>query len=241
MQETFETIILIGRPAAGKSETIDYLKKTPVDERRRRFHIGEFEEIDDFPILWERFEDDDIFEKHGFPRLHTTSDYYFKEHFFWNFLIERINLAFRKKLAADPHYTQKTTAIIEFSRGGENGFAEAFSYLCDEILQRAGIVYIDVSYEESVRKNRRRFRPEMADSILYHSLPDEKMDFYYKTNDWHRLASGLNGTIPVRDVAVPYSVFPNEPEKTDEPAKLGPALEDAFGRLWTAMSGAATR
>jgi hypothetical protein len=241
MQDTFEAIILIGRPAAGKSETIDYLKKTPVDERRRRFHIGAFEEIDDFPMLWERFEDDDIFEKHGFPRLHTTKDYYFKEHFFWNFLIERINLSFRKKLAADPRYTEKTTAVIEFSRGGENGFAEAFSFLCDEILERAGIVYIDVSYEESARKNRRRYRPDLADSILYHSLPDEKMEFYYKTNDWHRLASGQNGTIAVRDFAVPYAVFPNEPEMTDDPARLGPALEDAFGRLWTTMRGAIAR
>ena len=57
--EIFDIIILNGRPAAGKSEVIDYLKKTPLDERIRRFHIGEFEEFDDFPILWERFEDDD--------------------------------------------------------------------------------------------------------------------------------------------------------------------------------------
>ena len=44
MRDTFEVIVLTGRPAAGKSEVIDYLKKTPVEERRRRFHIGEFEE-----------------------------------------------------------------------------------------------------------------------------------------------------------------------------------------------------
>jgi hypothetical protein len=236
MRDTFEVIILIGRPAAGKSEVIDFLKQTPLEERRRRFHIGEFEEIDDFPILWERFEDDDIFEKHGKPRLHTTSDYYFKDPFFWNYLIEKINLAFRKRLAADPDYTSKRTVIIEFSRGGETGFAEAFSHLTGDILERAGILYIQVSYEESVRKNRRRFRPEMADSILYHSLPDEKMDFYYKTNDWERLAKGLDGTVTIRDRQVPFAVFPNEPEKTHDPALLGPALEDAFGRLWTRVS-----
>lgn len=232
MQDTFEAIVLIGRPAAGKSEVIDYLKKTPVTERRKRFHIGEFEELDDFPILWERFEDDDIFERYGKPRLHTTSDYYFKDEFFWNFLIERLNLGFAKKIAADPDYTKKTTSIIEFARGGENGFREAFDHLSDEILKRAGIVYIQVSYEESVRKNRRRFRPDMADSILYHSLPDEKMDFYYKTNDWDKLAKGLDGRLAIRDHKVPFAVFPNEPEKTDDPAKLGPALEDVFGRLW---------
>lgn len=236
MRDTFEVIVLIGRPAAGKSEVIDFLKQTPVEERRRRFRIGEFEELDDFPILWERFEDDDIWERLGKPRAHTTSDYYFKDHFFWNFLIEKLNLAFAKKQAADPEHTKKRTAIVEFARGGENGFAEAFGYLSDAILERAGIVYIQVSYEESVRKNRRRFRPEMADSILYHSLPDEKMDYYYRTNDWDKLAFGLDGFLRIRERQVPFAVFPNEPEKTDDPAKLGPALEDVFGRLWRTMN-----
>ena len=233
MSDTLEIVILIGRPAAGKSEVIDFLKHTPIDERRRRFHIGEFDEIDDFPILWERFEDDDILERHGKARLHTTADYYFQEHFFWNYLIEKINLAYAKKVAADPQYGAKRTAIIEFSRGGDNGFGEAFSFLSDGILQRAGIAYIQVSYEESVRKNHRRFRPDQADSILYHSLPDEKMDFYYKTNDWDALSKGESqGVIPVKGQDVPFAVFPNEPEKTHDPALLGAALEDMFGRLW---------
>jgi hypothetical protein len=241
MRDTFPIIVLIGRPAAGKSEVIDYLKQTPVEDRRRRFHVGEFEEIDDFPILWERFEDDDIYERHGRPRQYTTSDYYFTEHFFWNFLIEKINLAFAKRLAADPRYLDDRTVVIEFSRGGETAFAEAFGLLSDDILKQAGIVYIDVSYEESVRKNRRRARPGMDDSILHHSLPDEKMEFYYRTNDWHVLTEGaLDGTIPVRDHKVPFAVLPNEPEKTDDPAKLGPALEDAFGRLWKRTSSRST-
>ena len=106
-----------------------------------------------------------------------------------------------------------------------------------EILERAGIVYIDVSYEESVRKNRRRFRPELADSVLYHSLPDEKMEHYYRINDWESLAGDRHGAIHVKSLQVPFAVFDNEPERTDDPAKLGPALEDVFGRLWTARRG----
>jgi len=50
-KKTFDFIILIGRPAAGKSEVIDYLKKIPLKERINRFHIGEFSEIDDFTII----------------------------------------------------------------------------------------------------------------------------------------------------------------------------------------------
>ena len=45
MGQRFETIILIGRPAAGKSEVIDFLKKTGEAERARRFHIGPFWEL----------------------------------------------------------------------------------------------------------------------------------------------------------------------------------------------------
>ncbi len=236
MTERFETIILIGRPAAGKSEVIDFLKKTGEAERASRFHIGAFSELDDFPFVWETFEIDDLLEKLGQPRVFTTRDYYFTGDYVWNLFIERINLEFHKKLATNPAFTARQTVIVEFSRGGEHGFGEAFALLSDEILRRAGIVYIAVSYEESVRKNRRRFDPARADSILYHSLPDAKMEFYYKTNDWERLSGGRKaGRIRVRGFDVPFAVFDNEPEKTDDPKKLGPALEDVFGKLWALM------
>ncbi len=231
MAETFEVIVLIGRPAAGKSEVIDYLKKTDVEDRKKRFGIGVFEEIDDFPFVWETFEIDDLLSKHGRDRVFTTPDYYFKDHFVWNLFIERISLEFAKRLARDSSYLKHTTAIVEFARGGENGFAEAFSYLSDDILKRAGIVYIKVSYEESCRKNRRRFRPKEADSILFHSLPDEKMEFYYKVNDWDKLAKGDDGFIQIKGHTVPFAVFNNEPEVTDKPEELGAALEDVFSRL----------
>ncbi|MCX5799979.1 MAG: hypothetical protein NTX17_01120 [Candidatus Eisenbacteria bacterium] len=235
MQETFEVIILVGRPAAGKSEIIDYLKKESVERRKERFRIGTFEEIDDFPFVWETFEIDDILSKHGRERIFTTPDYYFKDPFTWNLFIERINLEFAKRLAGNPNYLRDTTSIVEFARGGENGFGEAFSLLSDEILTRAGVVYINVSYEESCRKNRRRFDRKQAHSILFHSLPDEKMEFYYKMNDWHKIAPGNDGYLTIRGQAVPFSVFNNEPEVTDKPEELGRALEDVFGKLWTRL------
>jgi len=227
-----EVIILIGRPAAGKSEVIDFLKKTPLEERSRRFHVGEFEEIDDFPYVWETFEIDDILTRHGKPRIWSDEKYWFKDPFIWNLYIERINLAYRKRLAGNPRYHETITTVVEFSRGGQNGFEEAFSYLHEEILKRAKIIYINVPYEESVRKNRRRARPGLEDSILYHSLPDEKMEFYYKTNDWDRLTSGNPGYIMIRGHKVPYAVFENMPEKTDDPVKVGKELERVTSLLW---------
>jgi hypothetical protein len=233
MKTTFDSIILIGRPAAGKSEVIDYLKKANPDERKTRFHIGSFQEFDDFPYVWQTFENDDIYSKHGKERLNTDKDYFFRDSFIWNFYIERICLDYRKVLARDPSFHEKNTAVFEFSRGGENGFGEAFSYLSDEVLKRSGIVYISVSYEESLRKNRKRFRPELKDSILYHSLPDEKMEFYYKINDWEKLSGGNpTGFIQIKEHKVPFSVFYNEPEVTDKPEELGQALDNVFMKLW---------
>jgi hypothetical protein len=240
--ERFETIILIGRPAAGKSEVIDFLKQTDEAERTRRFHIGPFVEIDDFPFVWETFEIDDLLARLGQPRVFTDGKYYFKGDHLWNLFIERINLEFQKRLARDPAFTKQQTVLVEFSRGGANGFSEAFSHLADEIVSRAGIMYINVSYEESFRKNRRRFDPAQADSILFHALPDEKMEFYYRSNDWERLSGGRKaGRIRIRDFDVPFAVFDNEPEQTNDPVKLGPALEEVFSTLWDQMRPSAAR
>ena len=233
MQNTFPVIILIGRPAAGKSEVIDYLKKLPDGERRAKLHIAPFDEIDDFVWVWQTFEDDDIRTKHGKPRLNTTPDYYFLDQFIWNLYIEKMNLDCAKRLERNAHYLDERTVILEFSRGGENGFGEAFSYLSDEILERAAVVYVSVPYEESLRRNRRRKRTGQEDSMLYHSLPDDKMETYYRTNDWDKLSCGkVEGVIDIKGHRVPFAVFQNEPEKTDDPAKLGPVLEQVFSRLW---------
>jgi len=229
----FEVIILTARPASGKSEVIDYLKKTDAASRQKRFHIGEFEEIDDFLFVWDSFVIDDIMTKHGKPRLFTDEDYYFKDHFVWNLFIEKINVAYAKKLASDPKYHDIHTAIIEFARGGDNGIGEALSYLSEDILKKAGIFYIDVSYEESVRKNRARKKVGQEDSILFHSLPDEKMEYYYKINDWEKLTRDDPEYITVKGIKVPYAVFKNEPDLTTAAGEpLGKALEGTFGRLW---------
>jgi hypothetical protein len=227
----FPVLIITGRPAAGKSELIDFLKKCDPAERKRRFNIGEFEELDDFLYVWENFETDDILTRHGKPRVWTDEKYWFKDHFTWNLYIERISLEYRKKLARDPQYHDKMTTVIEFARGGENGIEEALGYMHEEILKRARLIYIRVPYEESVRKNHRRARKGQEDSILYHSLPDEKMEFYYKTNDWEKLEARDPKFITVKGFKVPYAVFENMPEKTHDPILIGNELERVTGVL----------
>jgi hypothetical protein len=108
---------------------------------------------------------------------------YFLDDRIWDFFIECIDLDFRKKLAGDPPFLEHHTVMMEFARGAADGFKNAFQHLSDDVLRRAAILYIDFSFQESLRKNRWRYRPEQADSILYHSLEDAKMERYYKVND----------------------------------------------------------
>lgn len=232
--DTFDILILIARPAAGKSEIIDYLRRTPLETRRRRFHIGNFEEIDDFPMLWTWFEEDAILAEMGYPRLYTTGDEFFKGHHLWDLLIRRICLEYDKRLRDDPAYHEHTTTIIEFARGREHGgFSRAFQHLSDRVLDRAAILYINVSFEESLRKNRRRFNPDRPDSILEHALPDEKMERLYRYTDWEDLTAGDPAFIPLRGRRVPYVVFENEDDVTTTGGTaLGDRLEAALGQLW---------
>lgn len=232
----FKLVFLIARPAAGKSEVIDFLKKTPPADRLKRFHIADFEEFDDFLYVWEMFEEDNILSKHGKERVWTDKNYYFKDHFAWNLMIEKLNMAIRRRQAENSAIMNGTTAVVEFARGGKNAFAEAFGYFEKEILQQSAILYIDVSYEESVRKNQRRARKGQEHSILHHSLPDEKMEFYYKTNDWHELAAKNPTHMTLNGVQVPYVALKNEPEVTHDPKLLGAALEKCFTQLWNIYS-----
>jgi hypothetical protein len=233
--ESFDVLILIGRPASGKSEIVDLLMRTPIDVRRWVLHVADLDVIDDFPMLWTWFEEDRILsERLGQPRLHSDADSYFKHPYLWHLLIERISLEHHKRLRDDPNYHEHTTTLVEFSRGEEHGgYAEAFPHLADDLLHRAAVVYVRVSFEESLRKNRRRFNPERPDSILEHSLPDEKLTRLYRDDDWANFCAGDPHFLSVRSIRVPYVVFENEDDvTTGKPDLLAERLETVLGELW---------
>lgn len=234
MPEIFKKIILLGRPASGKSEVIAYLKNTSDEERLKRFHLGKIKEIDDFPMLWKWFEEDAILsKKFGKPRIHTDEDGYFIEQYLWNLLIERISLDYTKLIRDNPDFHDNGTALIEFSRGTEHGgYKDAFRHLSKEVLENAALVYINVPFEESLRKNRKRYNPSKPDSILEHGLPDAKLEKMYKEVDWEEVSKNSKTHIDINGVSVPYFVFENMPSKTDDPVILGPELDKVFAGLW---------
>jgi hypothetical protein len=228
-------VLLLGRPASGKSEIIDYLMHRDPEERRARFRVGTPVVLDDFPMLWAWFEEDAILEGMGMRRLHTTADGYFAERHLWNVLVRRLCLEYDKLRAPDPVGLSRThTVIIEFSRGSEHGgYREAFDHLSGPVREAAGVLYVNVSFEESLRKNRRRYNPGRPHSILEHSLPDEKMDGLYRNDDWKELPRDEAGFLLLGGRRVPAVSFENEDDVTTPRGDaLGSRLEESLRRLW---------
>jgi len=232
--DTFEILLLIARPAAGKSEIIAHLKNTPIEERKQQYHIGEFEELDDFPMLWTWFEEDAILTKLGHPRIHTDQEGCFLFDYQWDLLIERINLEYEKIIRDEKDYHSRKTIIVEFARGtSHGGFQRAFDHLSKAIAERLAILYVDVSWEESLRKNKARFNPDRPDSILEHGLSDEKMESLYRDSDWKDIFIDQPDNILIQNIPVPYIIFENEDDVTSQGGEvLSSRLHDRLSKLY---------
>lgn len=216
--DTLDVILLLGRPASGKSEFIDFMTHISSERRARDFFIAPFQIIDDFPILWDLFQDDDIWESVGRDRLFSKrcdSNYAVADDAVWGFLIEQIN----RRVLTSPSFaspqSQRRTVIIEFSRGGSSGYLDALRRLSPDILQRAVALYVSVSFEESWRRNIARYDAKKRDGILTHSVPREEMERTYGVDDWPALAQDPTGFLHVQDIDIPYATMNNEPESKD--------------------------
>ncbi len=232
----FDILFLIGRPAAGKSEIIDYLKRQEIHERRAQFKIAAFEEFDDFPIIWSWFEEDTILSRRGKQRLHSDEKGYFLDNDYWNVLIERLEMDYWKREKEQAAFGKKRTAIIEFARGVEHGgFSTAFQQFSPDLLERAAVLYIQVPFEESLRKNRERKNPDRPHSILEHSLEDEKIFYLYKEVDWEELSGDDPEYLHISGVKVPYMVFKNGDDVTTGAGthpEMSSRLKNDLSALW---------
>ncbi len=246
MASVFEVILLLGRPASGKSEFLDYMQKQSPARARERYGLGRLTIVDDFPFLWEKFEEDDILERLGRARLwsrpaepsYTTTD-----PLIWPFLIEKINRAALSVLGAPTFRPGEETVLIEFSRGGPSAYRDGLARLDPRILSRAAILYVQVSFAESCRRNRARYDAARKSSILAHSVPEEAMHQVYAQDDWAALTGGPAGCLAVAPlerssgaILVPYVTMPNEPESTD-PAVLDCRYRQALSALMARWQG----
>lgn len=234
----FDIIILIGRPASGKSEIIDFLKRKSVVGRLENYRVANIVELDDFPMLWAWFEEDHIRENIlKVDRIHSTSDGYFLNNYQWNLLIERFNLEYSKLLKEDKHFFSESTLFIEFSRGSEHGgYKTAFRHLSSHILKRAAILYVDVPWEESLRKNKARFNPNKPYSILEHGLEDDKLERLYRDDDWEEFSKDSRDYLTIKNIKVPFVTLDNIPEITNDDVQMKVTVNDRLGKLWRLYS-----
>jgi hypothetical protein len=234
LARTFEHLFVLGRPAGGKSEFIDFMKTLPACERVERFGIGRFEEVDDFPWLFEACVDDDAREERGEARLvseRVPEGYNIVQPKFRASLVDRFNGVISSQYLANPRFYDEGTLLIEFARGVDDGFRESLERFRPGILARAAMLYIKVSFEESYRRNDARYRKGQEESILFHKVPDRDMFGFFRDNDWDEMTGGApDGVLTLAGVRVGFVSMLNEPESTD-PTVLGARYAASLGRL----------
>ncbi|MBI4802698.1 MAG: hypothetical protein HY796_09280 [Elusimicrobia bacterium] len=135
-----------------------------------------------------------------------------------------------EKQAAYPASFDGKTIVMEAARGGPDGsampLAAPFGYqyslgeLAPEILERAVILYVWVTPEESRRKNAARTDPNDPGSILHHGVPVDVMLNDYGCDDmgWLEQNSEIPGTVTIakggKKYHLPVARFDNRVDKT---------------------------
>ena len=113
----FRHLLVLGRPAGGKSEFIDFMLRQTEDNRAQRFHLGLLRVFDDFPILWEYCLDDDLRERLGQPRLYSRraepAGYATSAPIIWSLLIDRINRIVRRECLEHPELYARSSIQLK--------------------------------------------------------------------------------------------------------------------------------
>lgn len=162
---------------------------------------------------------------------------------------------------ADQDRLAASTILIEFARGGPEGaslpldpplgYQHSLAALHPVVLDRASILYVWVTPEESRRRNRERAKPgpEGDASILHHGVPEVVMRGDYGIDDmaWLEQTSPVPGTIAVDrgDMGrhrLPFARFDNREDLTsflrDDPERWP---QSDVERLHAALSAAFTQ
>ncbi len=163
--------------------------------------------------------------------------------------------------AGVPDSLDERTVVIEFARGGPagaepplpapHGYRHALSLLSAPILSTAVILYVWVTPEESLRRNRERARPGADGSILHHSVPGPVMEADYGCDDMEWLLEHAErpGTVSVpahgRVFHVPAVRYDNRADTTsflrNDPSEWPPdSVRLLHDRLRTALRSLAS-
>jgi hypothetical protein len=170
------------------------------------------------------------------------------------------------KNAGIPETLEGRTIVIELARGGPDGatmplpaplgYRYSLATFSKEILERASVLYVWVTPEESRRKNIARTDPNDPGSILHHGVPMAVMlgDYGCDDMDWLIQHSDRPNTVKLeaygRHWYLPLGRFDNRVDKTTfvrkdrkdwtpgETAALHDGLSEALARVMAAAKDA---
>ena len=170
-------------------------------------------------------------------------------------LEEEARAMLEEKHAQYPDSFENKTIVIECARGGPDGssmpLTDTFGYqyslpiFCPEILEKAVVLYLWVTPEESRRKNADRADPNDPGSNLHHGVPMAVMLGDYGCDDMEYLVqhSEKKNTLTVcahgKTYHLPIGIFDNRVDKTsflrEAPDKWDPVLvEEVTAAIRTA-------
>lgn len=221
MTKHFEHLFVFGRPAGGKSEFIDFMKNCESAKRLNQFHIAPFDIIDDYLFIKEIAEHEDILEKLSFPvkrMMERTSDgIAVSDDIFWSYAPIKMNMVLEQKYLPNQKFYDEKTLLIEFSRGTDLwSYQKTLSELKPEGLKHGAIIYVKVTFEESLRRNEARYQEKLKHSILAHKCPEKIMYKYYKNDDWGKITENKSsGFLKMNGIEIPFVTMENEPEEKD--------------------------
>ena len=149
-------------------------------------------------------------------------------------LAAKFNYEVEQKFLSNKEFYNDSSVFIEFARGSkqDGGYKKALGLLSKELLERAAILYIDVSYEESRRRNQARYEEKLKHSILAHKVPEEDFVRFSSETDWPQLTEEKgSGYLEMNDLKVPFVTMHNEPELLPGP-EIAERYKTALNKLF---------
>ncbi len=109
----------------------------------------------------------------------------------FDWCMHKFNDVITRQYLSRPEFYDDATLLIEFSRGGANGFGRALGMLAPAMCWRRR----PSSTSRCRARNRGgatspRYQEKLKHSILAHMVPRETYDYFYDTNDWDELTGG---------------------------------------------------
>ena len=191
----YQYVFIVGRAACGKSALYHELEKQLLESGQAKT----FERVDDFPILWVKFQRDDALEREGKERIHTVRSgdggYVLTDDNFLNDLLKQVNSDVLKIDRPDH------MIFLEFARPN---YVEAIQHFDRRILDNCLVIYMQVSFETCWARNIARHEGEIGGGGDDHMVGRESFEALFLHDDRDAFVRHL------ADQNIPVAVVDNE-------------------------------